>query len=95
MVYLDLSETDVVSKYNGINFYFSSEFNRKRFENNVDDYIKVETLKMINRYKVKANWSLLLMVAYYKKIEKRGFRIEFESGEKINPDTIIFAKLLS
>lgn len=93
MVYLDLTETEFVSSYNGINFYFSSLFNLTRFEKNVDDFVKMETFKMINRYKVKANWSLLLMISYYKKIEKRGFRIEYDSGERISPDEIIFAKL--
>lgn len=93
VVYQDLEESNYYMLCEGLKFYFSSEFNETRFLNNVDDYIKMETLKMQNRYKVKSNWSLLLAIAYYKKIEKRGFRIEDEEGKRINPDTIIFAKL--
>lgn len=92
-VYLDLEESIYFAEYEGIRYYFSSQFNLDRFLNNVDDYVKVENFKMMNRYKVKANWNLLLYIAFYRKIEKRGFRIELDSGEKIYPDSIIFAKL--
>ena len=93
-VYLDLNESIYSINYEGLTFYFSSSFNETRFLNNVDNFVKMESLKMTNRYNVKANWNLLLMISYYKKIEKRGFRIETDSG-RIKPNEIIFAKLNS
>lgn len=91
-VYLDLNESIYYYDYEGLRYYFSSEFNLTRFRKNIDEFVKMESFKMINRYKVKANWNLLLTISYYKKIEKRGFRIETDSG-KINQNEIIFAKL--
>lgn len=93
-VYLDLNESTYSINYEGLTFYFSSTFNETRFLNNVDNFVKMESLKMTNRYNVKANWNLILLISYYKKIEKRGFRIETDSG-RINPNEIIFAKLNS
>lgn len=92
-VYLDLEKSIYFTEFEGLRYYFSSQFNLDRFLNNIEYFIKLETLKMINRYKVKANWNLLLTISYYKKIEKRGFRIETDDGEKINSYSIIFSKL--
>ena len=92
-VYQDLSESVYIYNYEGLDFYFSSEFNLGRFKKSVEDFVKIESLKMQNRYKVKSNWNLLLAISFYKKIEKRGFRVEEESGKKIIPEDIIFAKL--
>lgn len=93
IVYQDLSQSVYLYNYEGLDFYFSSEFNLGRFQKNVDDFVKMENLKMQNRYKVRSNWNLLLAISFYKKIEKRGFRIEEDSGRRILPEDIIFAKL--
>lgn len=92
-VYHDLYESKYSMQHNGLIYYFSSQFNETRFLNNVDNFIKMETLKMQSRYNVKSNWSLLLAISFYKKIEKRGFRIEDDSGNRISSEDIIFAKL--
>lgn len=93
-VYLDLNESQYRYDYEGITFYFSSKFNETRFLKGVDDFIKMESLKLSNRYKIKCNFNLFLGLSYYKKIEKRGFRVETDSG-KINPNELIIAKLNS
>ena len=91
MVELDFEKTPFTITKDGLKFYFSSSFNQRRFNFRVDDFIVQETLKLNNRYKVKANYTLILMIAFYKRIEKRGFRVEFEDGKKLNSESIIFA----
>ena len=89
-IYYDLSESKYFLNYEGMTFYFSSPFNMKRFDVNADDYIKMESLKLDSKYHVKANYTLLLAIAFYKKIEKRGFRIEIDDKTLFEND-IIFA----
>ena len=91
MVFLNLEKSKYKVKKAGMILYFSSEFNKRRFFSRVDEYIINETLKLNNKYKVKANYTLILILAFYKKIEKRGWRIEFEDGRFIKENSIIFA----
>lgn len=56
--------------------YFSSEFNKTRFLKNYKNYINEENAKLENKYHVKIVANYYLLFAFYKKIEKRGFRIE-------------------
>lgn len=56
--------------------YFSSEFNKTRFLKNYKNYIDEENAKLENKYHVKIVANYYLLFAFYKKIEKRGFRIE-------------------
>lgn len=77
-IYLDINESDITFKEdNDIVFYFSSEFNKKRFISSYKDYIKNETLRVNTRYDVNSEFDLLYEIALYKKIEKRGFKIEY------------------
>ena len=46
IVYQDLSQSVYLYNYEGLDFYFSSEFNLGRFQKNVDDFVKMENLKM-------------------------------------------------
>ena len=74
-VYLDLTESDYKVKKLGLTFYFSSKFYMKKFENDVEFYINNESLKIFNKYKVTNNFKQFLAIAFYKRVEKRGFRI--------------------
>lgn len=91
MVFLNLEKSVYKLRKDGMIFYFSSEFNKQRFFSRVDEYIINETLKLNNKYKVKANYSLILILSFYKKIEKRGWRVEFEDGNFVKENSIIFA----
>jgi hypothetical protein len=64
-------------------FYFSSEFNKRRFINGYEEYIVDETHKLESKYHVKLDLEIELTIAFYKKIEKRGFRITNENGSTI------------
>lgn len=74
-VVYDLDKSEYFTKINNIKFYFSSAFNKRRFENNFNDYIEEEHKKLKFKYRVNIDIYKCLLVAYYKKIEKRGFRV--------------------
>lgn len=74
-IYYDIRESEYVYQSHGLQFYFSSEFYLKKFKNNIEQYIKEENNKLRNRYKIFISLDIYFMIAYYKKIEKRGFRI--------------------
>jgi hypothetical protein len=74
-VYLDINESEyVVNKLKHL-FYFSSVLYMNKFKNNVDKYIKNESMKFYNRYKIDVDLVIPLAIAYYKQIEKRGYRV--------------------
>lgn len=71
----DLNESNYITKINDYIFYFSSAFNQDRFLTGYQDFIKEEINKLKARYHVNIDIKDYLMVVYYKKIEKRGFKI--------------------
>lgn len=79
-VYQNIEESPIFYQYENFKFYFSSAFYRRNFKNRIEGYLKEETYKTMNRYKVLNDkfFELLkevLLISYYKKIEKRGFRV--------------------
>lgn len=86
-VYYDINESDYVAILNinneEIKLYFSSLFIRKKFLENVNDYIHNENLKLCLIYKINIDASKLLLLSYYKKTEKRGFKVVI-NNKKIN-----------
>lgn len=82
-IYLNIEEsTYKISKY-GLTFYFSSKFYMEKFEENVEKYVETESLKLKNKYLTDCYFEKYLAVSYYRKIEKRGFKIELEGKERI------------
>lgn len=79
---LNLNESDYYFKYKGLIFYFSSEFYKKKFANNIQNYIENETFKLQVKYNTNINFDILFMISLYRKIEKRGFRIYDELNKK-------------
>lgn len=71
----NLNNSDYSLVVNGFKFIFSSEFNKMRYELNYSDFIEEETAKLKARYNVNINLEKYLLVVFYKKIEKRGFRV--------------------
>lgn len=63
-----------IDRFN-MRFYFSSEFNRNRFNRNYKEYVREQTARIKNKFHVNIKLDEYLLVALYKKIEKRGFRI--------------------
>ena len=70
----DINKSEYYFKVNKLTFFFSSKFNKTRFENGFIEYVNEETNKIKAKYKVDINLTNYLLLAYYKKIEKRGFK---------------------
>ena len=85
-VYNIINESPFYFELNGINFYFSSEFNLRRFMDSWKSYIKEENTKFLNRYNVGVDLTLPLIFSLYKKIEKRGYKVLTNSNFKLNKD---------
>ena len=93
-IYLDIKESDYYFCVDDLTFYFSSQFYLEKFKNNVFDYIQNETLKLRQKYNLNINFDTFLMIAYYKKVEKRGFLIIDEITKKeITENTLILNKI--
>lgn len=74
-VLYDINESNYTLKINDYTFYFSSEFNKMRFERNFDYFVIEEINKIRVKYKVNIDLYDYLLVVFYKKIEKRGFKV--------------------
>lgn len=93
-VYNDINESTYFITIGNAKIYFSSEFNLERFEKGYDNFIKEEVNKLKNRYHVNIQMNYYLLFAYYKRIEKRGFRIENSiTGAKINENMTFLVEL--
>lgn len=71
----DINKSEYYFRVNKLTFFFSSKFNKTRFENGFIEYVSEETNKIKAKYKVDINLTNYLLLAYYKKIEKRGFKV--------------------
>lgn len=76
IVYNNIEDSNYKLEVGKLRLYFSSEFNLKRFNDNYEKYIIDENFKLENKYHVKILANYYLLIAFYRKIEKRGFRIE-------------------
>ena len=74
-VYYNIEESDIELQYKDIILYFSSDFNRERFQNRIVDFVNDENFKLKAKYNVEVELSKMLILSYYSKIEKRGFRV--------------------
>lgn len=87
-IYYDIKESDYYTKLNVNNeeiiLYFSSNFLKKKFLDNITMYIHNENIKLSLLYKIDIDATKLLILSYYKKIEKRGFRVLINDKEIIN-----------
>ena len=84
IVYQNIEESPFSLKYEEFEFFFSSQFYKRNFKKRVDSYILEETYKIKNE-KFVAILKEVLLIALYKKIEMRGFRI-YKSGERYIED---------
>lgn len=73
--YNTLDSEDYYFVYEDLKFYFSSMYNLNRFKERLSKYIYEENQKIINRYKIKIDLTLYLILSLYKSIEKRGYKI--------------------
>ena len=80
-VYHDLTESTEFVELLETRFYFSSSFNKDRFLKGYENFIREEENKIISKYGVNLSIRFYLLIAYYLRIEKRGFYIKrFSNG---------------
>ena len=93
-IYYDLKESNyfvnLTINSENIVLYFSSLFLRKKFLDTVSDYIHTENMKLLIMYKIDIDATKLLLLSYYKKIEKRGFRVLINDKEIINSNLSLY-----
>ena len=89
MVYNDINESTYNFSYDDMTFYFSSKFYKEKFKNDYINYLKEETDKLRIKFKCNVVADEMILLLLYKKIEKRGFRVEFKN-ERLSDDYSIF-----
>ena len=75
-IYLStLDSEDFFFVYKNLKFYFSSEFNLRRFKDKVCKFTYDENEKFINKYKINIDLIDFFLFSFYENIEKRGYKI--------------------
>lgn len=97
-IYYNIEESDISLEYKNLVFFFSSELNAKKFKERILDFIDNENNKLKVKYNIEVDLSEMLLISYYMKIEKRGFKVlKRESNNlcliKITKDDIIKSKV--
>lgn len=83
--FTDINESDIIAIFGNYRFYFTTNFNKTKFIENVEYFTRLEEVKITNRYGIEIDLRDYLAIWYYKKVQKRGFRVEkLENRKKIN-----------
>lgn len=94
IVYNNIDDSNFTYEIGKLRLYFSSEFNLNRFRKGYETYISEENYKLENKYHVNLIANYYLLIAFYKKIEKRGFRIENNiTNARVNPNLTFICEL--
>lgn len=75
-VFYNTSDSDIFFIYENLKLYFSSEFYKRKFIEELENYVRKEYTKIFNKYHIINNMDLYLVFSLYEKIEKRGYKIE-------------------
>ena len=81
IVCYELEDSPFFLRIDDFMFYFSSKFYMDKFKKEYPEYIKNETLKLNVRYKMIVYADEMLLLSYYKQIEKRGFKVKYKGVE--------------
>lgn len=81
IVCYELEDSPFFVRLDDFMFYFSSSFYKTKFLKEYPDYIKNETLKLNVKYKMLVDADEMLLLAFYKQIEKRGFKVKYKGVE--------------
>lgn len=94
-IFNNIDESDYVYNIDGLTFFFSSNLYKEKFIKGLKDYLFYEQLKLKQKYNVNCNFDLYFMISFYKKIEKRGFKIiENTTKKQLNKDIYILNKII-
>ena len=77
-VIYELDNSSFLVRVDNFMFYFSSLFYKNKFLSGYEDYIRSETLKLNSKYKMIVYADEMLLLSFYKMIEKRGFKVKYK-----------------
>lgn len=90
IIYYDIDKSPYIYENIYFTFYFSSQFYKNKFINEVYNYTSNEQDKLKVKFKNKVDFLKILMLDYYKKVEKRGFKVYDKNKEKfVKKDYVI------
>lgn len=80
-IFHDINLSEYFVDCDSYRLYFSSELYKRNFLKRIDDYKKEELTKLKIRYRIAEKNHIetinkILIISLYKKIEKRGYKIE-------------------
>lgn len=79
-IYYNLKESEYKYICNGFIFHFSSELYKNKFIETCERFVSVETAKLEIKYHCKLFVRNMLLISYYKQVEKRGFYVLVNCG---------------
>lgn len=82
IIYYNIDKSPYVYKTVYFDFYFSSQFYLNKFKREVYDYIDIEQNKLKVKFRHLVSFERILMLDYYTKVEKRGFKVYDKLKEK-------------
>lgn len=88
MVFYKLEDSPFFLRIGDFMFYFTSKFYMDKYNNTYRDYVKNETLKLNVKYNMLVDAEEMLLLSYYKIVEKRGFKVQYK-GVEISKDYYI------
>lgn len=88
-VFYDLTESTEFIELEKTRFYFSSSFNKDRFLKGYETFMKEEEDKFKAKYGINVANKYNLLIAFYMKIEKRGFYLKRWSEYSKDYDIIL------
>ena len=88
IVCYSLEDSPFFLRINDFMFYFTSKFYMDKFNKEYKDYIRDETLRLNVKYKMMGYADEMLLLSFYKIIEKRGFKVKYK-GVEIEKDYYI------
>lgn len=84
-VYLELKESEYTYQFENVTFFFSSKLYLEKFKEEVKQYVDFQEQKLKSAYKIDFyKIREQLSIAFYKKVEKRGFYIEKHESNYLN-----------
>lgn len=78
MIYYSLESSPYTFKIRDFIFYFSSSLTRLKFISKYEEYLKERTNRLQSYYKCKCDFSEMLLISLYKRIECRGCYILYK-----------------
>ena len=81
IVYYKIEDSPFFLRVNDFMFYFSSRFLLSKFERGYKEYLRNETLKLNLKYKMIVCADEMLLLSFYKMVEKRGFKVQYKGVE--------------